>query len=169
MSPDEMRQLYDYNAWANQRSLEAAATLTVEDFTRPLGSSFSSVRDTLAHIWGAEWLWLERFQGISPASLPEVGQFSDLPSLQSRWQEDQQRLHKFVIALTQDELNRVHEYRNINFGAYKNPLWQSMQHMVNHGTYHRGQIATMLRQLNAKPLSSDLIHFYRERSNAASA
>jgi uncharacterized damage-inducible protein DinB len=169
MSPDEIRQLFDYNAWANQRSLDAAAALTAEDFTKPLGSSFSSVRDTLAHIWGAEWLWLERFQGISPASLPEVGQFHDVSSLQSRWHQDQQRLHKFVSALTQDDLNRVHEYRTLNFGQYKNPLWQSMQHMVNHGTYHRGQIATMLRQLNAKPLSSDLIHFYRERSNAASA
>jgi uncharacterized damage-inducible protein DinB len=169
MSPDEIRQLYDYNTWANQRALDAAATLSAEDFTKPLGSSFSSVRDTLAHIWGAEWLWLERFQGISPASLPEVGQFHDVASLQSRWQEDQQRLYRFVSALMQDDLNRVHEYRTLNFGAYKNPLWQSMLHMVNHGTYHRGQIATMLRQLSAKPLSSDLIHFYRERSNAASA
>jgi uncharacterized damage-inducible protein DinB len=169
MSPDEIRQLFDYNAWANQRSLDAAAALTTEDFVKPLGSSFSSVRDTLAHIWGAEWLWLERFQGVSPASMPEVGQFNDLPSLQSRWFEDQQRLQKFVIALTQDDLNRVHEYRTLNFGQYKNPLWQSMQHLVNHGTYHRGQIVTMLRQLNAKPLSSDLIHFYRERSSAASA
>lgn len=169
MTPDEIRQLYDYNAWANQRSLDAAAALSAEDFTKPLGSSFSSVRYTLAHIWGAEWLWLERFQGISPSGLPDVGQYHDLPSLRSRWQEDQQRLHKFVIALTQDDLNRVHEYRTINFGQYKNPLWQSMQHMVNHGSYHRGQIATMLRQLSAKPLSSDLIHFYRERSSAASA
>jgi uncharacterized damage-inducible protein DinB len=169
MSPDEIRQLFDYNAWANQRSLDAAAALTADDFSKPLGSSFSSVRDTLAHIWGAEWLWLERFQGISPASLPEVGQFHDLFSLQSRWHQDQQRLQKFVAGLTPDDLNRVHEYRTLNFGAYKNPLWQSMQHMVNHGTYHRGQVATLLRQLNAKPLSSDLIHFYRERSNAACA
>ena len=72
MSPDDIRFLYDYNAWANRRSLDAAAALTVEQFTKPLGSSFSSVRDTLAHIWGCEWLWLERFQGRSPASLPDV-------------------------------------------------------------------------------------------------
>ena len=169
MSPDEIRQHFENNACANQRSLDAAAALPTDDFVEPLGSSFSSVRDTLAHIWGAEWLWIERFQGSSPASMPEVGQFNDLPALQSRWQQDQQRLHKFVSTLTQNELDRVHEYRTLNFGQYKNPLWQSMQHLVNHGTYHRGQIATMLRQLNAKPLSSDLIHFYRERSSAASA
>jgi uncharacterized damage-inducible protein DinB len=169
MTPEDIRLLYDYNSWANRRSLEAAAALSTEQFTKPLGSSFSSVRDTLAHIWGCEWLWLERFQGRSPASLPDVNQFNELSALRTRWEEDETRLNKFVATLTQDDLNRVHEYRTMNFGAYKNPLWQSMQHMVNHGTYHRGQVATMLRQLNAKPLSSDLIHFYRERSTAAKA
>ncbi len=72
MSPEEIRVLYDYNAWANRRSLSAAAALTPEQFTKPMGSSFSSVRDTLAHIFGAEWIWLERFQGRSPSSLPDT-------------------------------------------------------------------------------------------------
>jgi uncharacterized damage-inducible protein DinB len=169
MSPDEIRILYDYNAWANRRSLDAAAALGVEQFLKPLSSSFSSVRDTLAHIWGSEWLWLERFQGRSPASLPDVAQFDDVAALKSRWQEDEVRLLKFVASLSQEDLNKVHEYRTLSFGQYKNSLWQSMQHMVNHGTYHRGQVATMLRQLNAKPLSSDLIHFYRERAQPTSA
>jgi uncharacterized damage-inducible protein DinB len=167
MSPEEMRILYDYNAWANHRSLEAAAALSAAQFVKPLGSSFSSVRDTLAHIWGSEWLWLERFQGRSPASLPDVTQFNDIGALKSRWHEDEVRLLKFVAGLSAEDLSKVHEYRTLSFGQYKNPLRQSMQHMVNHGTYHRGQVATMLRQLNAKPLSSDLIHFYRERAQTA--
>jgi uncharacterized damage-inducible protein DinB len=169
MSPDDIRFLYDYNAWANRRSLDSAATLTVEQFTKPLGSSFSSVRDTLAHIWGCEWLWLERFHGRSPAYLPDVGQFHEISGLQTRWQEDERRLNEFVARVTQDDLNGLHEYRTLNFGQYNNPLWLSMQHLVNHGTYHRGQITTMLRQLSAKPLSTDLIHFYRERAGAANA
>ena len=169
MSPDDIRFLYDYNAWANRRSLDAAAALTAEQFTKPLGSSFSSVRDTLAHIRGAEWIWMERFEGRSPASLPDVGQFQEISTLRARWQEDQARLNKFVAVLTQHDLNAPHEYRTLNFGQSKNPLWLSMQHLVNHGTYHRGQITTMLRQLNAKPLSTDLIHFYRDWSTAANA
>jgi uncharacterized damage-inducible protein DinB len=169
MSPDDIRFLYDYNGWANRRSLDSAAALTAEQFTKPLGSSFSSVRDTLAHIWGCEWLWLERFQGRSPASLPDVAQFQEVSALRSRWQEDQARLNKFVAGVTQNDLNNPHEYRTLNFGQYKNPLWLSMQHLVNHGTYHRGQITTMLRQLGAKPLSTDVIHFYRERGAAANA
>jgi len=169
VSPDDIRFLYDYNAGANRRSLDGAAPLTVEQFTRPLGSSFSSVRDTLAHIWGAEWIWMERFEGRSPASLPDVGQFHEISALRTRWQEDQARLNKFASRLTQSDLDGPHEYRTLKFGHYTNPLWLSMQHLVNHGTYHRGQITTMLRQLGAKALSNDLIHFYRERAGAANA
>jgi uncharacterized damage-inducible protein DinB len=161
--------LYDYNAWANRRAMEAAAALTPEQFTKPLGSSFSSVRDTLAHIYGAEWIWLERFQGRSPASLPDVKEFTNLASLRKRWLEHETLLLGFVRGLTQADLDRVMEYKTLKFGVYQNPLWQSMQHLVNHGTYHRGQVTTLLRQLGAQPILTDLMHFYRERATAASA
>lgn len=166
MTPQEIALLYDYNVWANHRSLAAAEKLTSEQFLKPLGSSFSSVRDTLAHIWGAEWVWLERFQGRSPASLPDTGKFSTVASLREGWLEHETRLLEFVRELSQQELDREIEYKTRNFGAYRNPLWQSMQHVVNHGTYHRGQVTTMLRQLGAKPILTDLMHFYRERQTA---
>ena len=70
MNAEDIRNLFEYNAWANHRSLEAAAALTPEQFTRDLGSSFKSVRDTLAHIAAAEWIWLERFHGRSPSGFP---------------------------------------------------------------------------------------------------
>jgi uncharacterized damage-inducible protein DinB len=169
MSPDEMRLLYEYNAWADHRSIDAAAALTDEQFTRPLGSSFASVRDTLTHIYGGEWIWLERFQGRPTTGLPEASQFATLSSLRARWMEQEVSLLKFVNRLTQEDLNRVLEYKTLNFGVYRNPLWQSMQHLVNHGTYHRGQVTTLLRQLGAQPIATDLMHFYHERSAAASA
>jgi uncharacterized damage-inducible protein DinB len=169
MSPEDIRQLYDYNAWANRRAMEGAAALTPEQFTKPLGSSFSSVRDTLAHIYGAEWIWLERFQGRSPASLPDVKEFTNLASLRKRWLEHETLLLGFVRGLTQADLDRVMEYKTLKFGVYQNPLWQSMQHLVNHGTYHRGQVTTLLRQLGVQPILTDLMHFYRERATAVSA
>jgi uncharacterized damage-inducible protein DinB len=169
MSPEDIRQLYDYNAWANRRAMEAAAALTPEQFTKPLGSSFASVRDTLAHIYGAEWIWLERFQGRSPASLPDVKEFTNLASLRKRWLEHETLLLGFVRGLTQVDLDRVMEYKTLKFGVYQNPLWQSMQHLINHGTYHRGQVTTLLRQLGAQPILTDLMHFYRERATAAGA
>lgn len=169
MTPEEMSTLFDYNAWANHRQLEAASKLNSEQFLRPLSSSFSSVRDTLAHIYGAEWVWLERFQGRSPSGLPDVTQFADVSSLQERWNEFEPRLLGFVRGLTQADLDRMMEYKTLKFGVYRNPLWQSMQHLVNHGTYHRGQVTTLLRQLGAQPILTDLMHFYRERSIAAGA
>jgi uncharacterized damage-inducible protein DinB len=169
MSPEDIRQLYDYNAWANRRVMEASSALTPEQFVKPLGSSFTSLRDTLAHIFGAEWIWLERFQGRSPASLPDVSQFANLDSLRERWLEHETQLMGFVRGLTQADLDRVMEYKTLKFGVYRNPLWQSMQHLVNHGTYHRGQVTTLLRQLGAQPILTDLMHFYRERAAAAGA
>jgi uncharacterized damage-inducible protein DinB len=90
-------------------------------------------------------------------------------SLRERWVELEMRLFKFVSSLTQEDLNRVMEYKTLKFGVYSNPLWQSMQHVVNHGTYHRGQVTTLLRQLGAQPVLTDLMHFYRERAVAAGA
>jgi uncharacterized damage-inducible protein DinB len=169
MTPQEMRVLFEYNAWANRRSLEAASVLTAEKFVQPMGSSFGSVRDTLAHIWGAEWIWLERFQGRSPSSLPDTTQFQDMAGLRERWDELEGRLLGFVRGLAQADLDRVFEYKTLKFGVYRNPLWESMQHLANHGTYHRGQVTTLLRQLGAQPIATDLMHFYRERATAAGA
>jgi len=72
-------------------------------------------------------------------------------------------------AARQADLDRVMEYKTLKFGVYRNPLWQSMQHLVNHGTYHRGQVTTLLRQLGAKAIATDLMHFYRERMEVASS
>ena len=169
MTPEEMVALYDYNAWADRRVVEAAGALSKEQFVKPLLSSYSSVRDTLAHILGVEWLWLERFGGRSPASIPDGNEFTEISSLKARWTQFEPTLLKFVRGLTETDLERVIEYKTMKFGVYCNPLWQSMLHLVNHGTYHRGQITTMLRQLGAQPILTDLMHFYRERATAAKA
>jgi uncharacterized damage-inducible protein DinB len=71
----------------------------------------------------------------------------------------------FTSGLSQADLDRKMEYKTLKFGTYSNPLWQSMLHVVNHGTYHRGQVTTLLRQLGAQPILLDLMHFYRERSS----
>lgn len=169
MTPELTRTLFDYNHWANNRALAAAAQLTDEQFTKPLGSSFSSVRDTLMHICGGEWIWYERFHDRSHSAIPDHSNVQTVAALREHWRPQADRLLAYVASLTQSDLDRVLEYKTINFGVYKNPLWQSLQHLANHGTYHRGQIATLLRQLGAKPILTDLMHFYRERATASSA
>ena len=168
MNPAEMVGLYEYNAWADRRVLEAAGALTSEQFAKPLGSSFSSARDTLGHIYGVEWLWLERFQGRSPSAIPDSKDFETIEQLRARWTEFEPVLLNFVRGLTQEDLDHIMEYKTMKFGVYSNALWQSMLHLVNHGTYHRGQVTTILRQLGVQPIMTDLMHFYRERAKAAS-
>jgi len=161
--------LYEYNSWANHRTLEICVPLSAEEFTRDLHSSFPSVRDTLAHIYGAEWIWLERWLGHTPAGLPKPADFPDLAAVRARWQKLEADLQAFVAGLDTDKLNAPMEVRTLDGTRYAQPLWQMMQHLVNHGSYHRGQVVTFLRQLGHKATSTDLIRFYRDRDAGAKA
>ena len=164
MNIDDIRLLYDFNAWANHRTIDACAALTPEQFTRDLASSFRSVRDTLAHIYGAQWIWLERWHGRIPAVLPSAADFPNLDTLRRRFIEIDRNLVDFAASLNADDLHRVVQYKTVAGTAQAQPLWQMLQHVANHGTYHRGQVTTLLRQLGAKATSTDLIAFYRERA-----
>jgi uncharacterized damage-inducible protein DinB len=159
MTPKEMGALYDFNDWANRQVLDSCAALTPEQFTQDLRSSFPSVRDTLAHILGAEWVWLERFNGRSPAGLPPGTEYPDLASLRARWDVFGPELLDFVSEVTASELEQAVEYRNLKGKTFSYPLATMLQHLVNHGSYHRGQVATMLRQLGATPVSTDLLRY----------
>lgn len=167
ITPEQVRTLFAYDAWANQRMLDACAALSPEQFTRDLGSSFRSVRDTVAHIMGAEWLWLERFRGSSPLSLPSADQYPDLASLRARWTQFESELLAYVGGLSAADLERSFDYKDLKGNPHSNSLWQTLQHLANHGTYHRGQVTTLLRQLGAKPVGTDMIGFYRERAAQA--
>lgn len=161
--------LYEYNSWGNHRVLDACAALSAKEFRRDLRSSFPAVRDTLAHIYGGEWVWLERWHGRTPTALPAPADFADLAALRARWLVLESELDAFVSSLTQEKLNADLETRTIDGTRYVQPLWQMMQHVVNHGSYHRGQVATFLRQLGHKAVATDLIRFYRDRVAKATA
>jgi uncharacterized damage-inducible protein DinB len=164
MNIDDIRLLYDFNAWANHRTIDACAALAPEQFTRDLASSFRSVRDTLAHIYGAQWIWLERWHGRIPAALPSAADFPDLESVRRRFIEIDRNLVDFAASLNADDLHRVVQFKTMAGTAHAQPLWQMLQHVANHSTYHRGQVTTLLRQLGAKATSTDLLAFYRERA-----
>jgi uncharacterized damage-inducible protein DinB len=169
MNVEDIRLLYEYNSWANHRTLDACSALTEEQFTRDLNSSFRSIRDTLSHVCEVEWLWLDRWRGNSVNSLRPGTDFPTLDSLRRRWQEVESALVDYLKMLRPEDLERVVKHKTTKGVPQAAPLRQMLQHLVNHGTYHRGQVATMLRQLGATPNSSDLIFFYRERASKASA
>lgn len=165
MTYPEIFTLLDYHYWARDRILDAAAPLTPEQFTRDLGSSFKSVRDTLSHIYGAEWVWHSRWLGTSPTALPDSSQFTDVATIRARWSDLEQQVRGFLTALGEEGLSRPFDYRSLGGLPARTVFWQMVQHIVNHGSYHRGQATTMLRQLGAPPAKGmDLILFYRERA-----
>jgi len=169
VTPDLLRTLFQFNLWADQRMLDACSKLAEEQFTRNLGSSFGSVRDTLAHLYGAEWVWNERIEGRSPTALVSGSTFPDYVTMRAKLEEMDRYFIHYVSRLTQQDLDRVMHYKSFSGQEFSNPLWQSLHQLTNHASYHRGQIVTMLRQLGAKPVSTDLIAYYREQAAAATA
>ena len=164
MTPADLRELIDYNYWARDRIFEVVAALTPEQYTRAMGNSFSSIRETLVHVYSAEWVWLSRWQGVSPSAALSPDEWPDLPSLVSSWSELEAKVRAVAGGVTEAGVGKVIEYKLLSGQPGKSPFGSMVQHVVNHGTYHRGQITTMLRQMSvAPPKSTDFITFVRER------
>jgi uncharacterized damage-inducible protein DinB len=166
MTRQDALTLVDYHYWARDRMLEAVDGLTPEQYVKDLGSSFTSVRDTVVHTYGAEWIWYERWIGHSPAAPPDVTMFPDAATLRNAWKTQERNVRLLVDALaSSNELDRAFRYRTFDGQEMESLFSQMLQHVVNHGTFHRGQVTTMLRQLGAHaPKPQDLIRFYRERA-----
>ena len=162
LQKDDADRLFTYTVWANHRMLRAAATLDPEDFRRDLKSSHGGVRGTLVHIMAAEWLWLERWKGVGPGRLADEGEFADVVALRDRWAAIEEHRRSWLETLRPDALAADIHYRDLKGNAWVQPLWQQIQHAANHGTYHRGQVVLMLRQLGAKPISTDLLFWDRK-------
>jgi len=170
MTTDDIRELYQYDRWANHRVLQAASALTPEQFTRDLGGSFPSVRGVLVHILAAEWIWLTYWSGPSHDSsvfidlrkqrdaIFDPQRFPDLASAQSKWTEIEQLQIAFLDRITDDLLATMLPSRLI-----EETLAHQMHHLANHSTYHRGQVSLMMRQLHAEPVATDFLVFMAER------
>ncbi len=157
-------RLYAFNRWANDRILSAAESLSPEELRRDLGGSFSSLWGTLVHIFGVEWLYPQRWKGVSPAALPRPEQFADLAALQAFWNEVRSDQQQFIDRLNEQLLQQPVEYVNSHGEKFSYPLVDQMRHLVNHSTYHRGQVALQLRLLNKEPLATDYLLYLDERN-----
>ena len=163
MDPGDITIMLDYNVWARERLLTAVERLSADQYTRAMGNSFSSVRDTMVHIYGAEWIWTARWEGTLPTGFPEAASYPDVASLRTAWSALDAKVRGLTYQLDAAAVNRVIEYTTIAGVPMRSPLWQIIHHVTNHATYHRGQVTTMIRQLGATPpVSMDLIGFYRE-------
>lgn len=160
---NDVERLLEYTVWANHRAMRAAATLSTDDFKRDLGSSHGGVRGTLTHMMGAEWIWLERWKGVSPTRMIDEGEFPDIVALRDRWTLIEEHRDHWFRSLKDKALAETIPYRATQGGEFEAPLWQLIQHLANHSTYHRGQVITLLRLLGARTVATDLVLWDRER------
>ncbi len=164
MTITEVRWLFGYNDWANARTFDAASLLPVEQMSRDLGSSFPSVLLTLAHIVGGEWVWLQRWLRQPPSGFPAWVSAPDLADIRTRLAALEAERRSFFAGVTDADLTVPMPFTLMSGASDVQPLDVMVRHITNHSTYHRGQIATFMRQLGATPPSTDLIVFARERA-----
>jgi len=158
--------LYEYHWWANRRLWDVAAALGEEVARRPVGGQFSfpTLKGMFAHIYGADWVWLQRWNGTSPAALPGDADFPSLAALRGRWDAVEAEQRGFVTALTAGDLERIVEFKTTDGRLDRLPLWALLQHVVNHATHHRSEVATMLTMVSGSPPPTDLVVYHRIRA-----
>ena len=169
MTKEDIHLLFEYDRWANDKVIDAASSLTPEQFNRDLGGSFASVCHTLLHIIGGEWIWLQYWAAGSPSDefvsrlrqkrdeLFHPKAFPTVAAVGQKWKEVESAQRDFVSAVTGAMLEQSVPFRGTHV-----TLVHLMQHLANHSTYHRGQIALMMRQLGAQPVSTDFHVFLIE-------
>ena len=163
MNTNDIQLLYEYNRWANARVLNSVSKLTRDQFTRDLAGSYRSVRDTLVHIISGEWIWLQRWKETSLQAMLNPTDFSSVDLVKAKWSHIEREQTEFVNGVTNESLTRVITYVNARGETWQYPLEHMMQHLVNHSSYHRGQIALMLRQLGTEAFPTDFLVFFDVR------
>lgn len=156
-------QEIEYDRWANHRILDAAAQLDAEQFTRNMGSSFASIRDTLVHMVWAEWLWLKRWQGHSPKEYLNPLDFPTVDRVRDYWTEIEAGQIQFLGSLCEGSEQRRVRYANFEGVEWEYSLGQMVHHLLIHSAYHRGQVTTMLRQLGVAPPQTDYLVYIDAR------
>jgi uncharacterized damage-inducible protein DinB len=152
-----------YNHWANQRLVTVLEKLSDEMLEKEISSSFSSIKKTLLHVIGAQEIWIRRMEGVSPGAFPTDGFSGTVRDLLDLLLAGSLRLKQLAQAADEAQLLAEKKYATLKGGIVTSTLYQVLAHVVNHGTYHRGQLVTLFRQVGVTDIPAfDLIFFYRD-------
>lgn len=163
MTVQDFQTLFQFNSWANARTQQAVESLSEEKLYIDLKNSFGSIHGTLVHLVGAEDIWLQRLNGADPGKFMKKDEYPTYASVKTKWKEVDTGWQTYISSVKEDELPRTLVFHNLKGEQVTQKVWQSLQHLVNHSTYHRGQITTLIRQSGGTPVGTDLITFYRQQ------
>jgi uncharacterized damage-inducible protein DinB len=162
MNKQDISLLYKYNKWANNKIMNAASDATHEQFIAPAAFPHGGLRGTLVHTLFAEWIWRHRWEGTSPVVYLLAEDFPTFETLQSRWADEEKLLRNFVDAVTDERLDSLFFYTTTEGSPHQRILWQTMLHVVNHGTQHRSEAAALLTDFGHSPGDIDFVYFLSE-------
>jgi uncharacterized damage-inducible protein DinB len=160
---ETVRLMFEYTRWADGRMFDALAKLSPEQWTKDLGSSLKSARDTAVHLVSAQWVWLSRWTGTSPKAMWDPAEHPSPAPLRARSESLAAELAAFAAEQSEATLAAELAYTNLAGKPQSRALGGLMLHVANHSTYHRGQVTTLLRQLGATPIATDLVLWFGER------
>lgn len=149
MRQTDVIALFEYNYWANWTLLEAAAGVSVEQFTAPTTVTWRNLRGTLVHTLDVEQSWRRRLQGepksIWDAELPADG-FESAEALTTYWRTDAKEMLDWLHHLDDEQLATI-----VDLGPKDQfPLWFFLVHIVTHGTEQRRDVSILLKNLGVE-------------------
>jgi uncharacterized damage-inducible protein DinB len=162
VNKQEILVLFQYNAWSNAKILNAASHLTQEQFVGPAPFPHGSLRGTLVHALFGEWIWRQRWEGHALSAKMKPEDFPTFESLRARWADEEPRLMDYVSNLTDEGLSRRFKYVSTEGFPHERAVWESMLHLVNHGTQHKAEAASILTRFGYSPGDIDLIVYLNE-------
>jgi uncharacterized damage-inducible protein DinB len=159
MNCADILELYKYNEWANERIAAALVPLPAETFDRNWGGSHPTLRAAFSHIVATEWIWLERWHGVNPTKPPAWMDAGDAATLVEQLHVVNARRATFLRSLTDGDLDARLAFRFMSGKPGEQRLADLLFHVANHSTYHRGQVASMLRQAGSAPPATDFVYY----------
>lgn len=157
-----LKQFVKYNYWANEKFVSLLVEISPKHLDVSVKNSFPSVRKTIFHIWDAEVLYLNRLKGISLDFFPS--EKFPLTTPIDKMLKTSREFCDFVEDKDDSFFDRICVYKNTQGEEFSQPFAELIMHCMNHSTYHRGQLVTILRGLGYSAFpQTDLIHFLRTR------
>jgi uncharacterized damage-inducible protein DinB len=153
-------QYVAYNLWANECLGELLGSFPIEVTDREIKSSFPSLRKTAFHIRDAELIWLKRLQGESPSSWPaQENSQDDIRAFTA----GSLAFRDFIFGCGENFFTEKKSFRNLAGEPFEQVTTQMIMHCMNHSTFHRGQLVTMIRAsgYTGKIPPTDLVYFFR--------
>lgn len=154
-----------YNHWANKKLCLKISEIGNELLDKPIKNSFPSLRKTVYHIWDAESIWMERLLDIKPIDngWPSDHYTGDFIEAQDLFLKMSERFVDYVANNDETVLLSNFSYKGMSGQDFTNQRYLSIMHCMNHSSFHRGQLITILKEFDVPDLpGTDFIVFTRE-------